>query len=111
MAPICLMTFWPYRKQGKLMINLVLTTVVLVLSSPASSFAYLGNDWEQWDDNTKTVYVGGVLDAFKFNAMNLDIPKDVDVIADMEKSITECTKEMTYKQMKAIVKKYMEKNP
>ena len=65
--------------------SLVLGMVVLMLSYPGSCFAYKGNDWEQWDDTTKTVYVTGVLDGFKFSAVIVDIPKDVDVVHDGQK--------------------------
>lgn len=91
--------------------RIILGVFVLMLSYPANCLAYSGNEWGQWDDITKAVYVAAVLDAFQFSAINLDIPKGVDVIHDMQKEIIECAKDMTPQQMGAIVKKYVEKHP
>jgi|SRR5690349_12111488 hypothetical protein len=91
--------------------SLVLGIILLTLWCPVTCLAYTGNDWGKWDDTTKTVYVAGVLDGFKFSVINLDIPTGVDVVHDAQKEIIECTKEMTFRQMNAIVNTYMENNP
>ncbi|HKN86224.1 MAG TPA: Rap1a/Tai family immunity protein [Nitrospiraceae bacterium] len=91
--------------------SLVLGIIVLMLWYPDTCLPYIGNDWGQWDDTAKTIYVAGVLEGFKFSAVNLDIPKGVDVVYDTQNEIIKCTEDMTYRQMNAIVKKYMEKHP
>jgi hypothetical protein len=90
--------------------NTILMTVWVLI--PANVLALTGNDWLSMSKNEQSSYVAGAVDTWKIFVAFDSLPKDLTVV-QMYRGLADCmtSRGMTYTQMTAIVKQYLEKNP
>ena len=83
----------------------------LLLARPA--FAFTGNDWKDWTEELRVIYISGVIDAWAqmVATNNPDKDKPVEAGTWVYAYAVACLKGMPYGQIKAMVTKYLNDKP
>jgi hypothetical protein len=87
----------------------IVISLFLSVGFPSVVTATSGNDWEKFSDSFQTAYIGGVVDTWWMFQETMDSSPKVRLYT----GLSDCIKErhMTYGQIAAVVKKYMDEHP
>lgn len=91
-----------------------LITFALVTLYPGSAWPMVsGNDWLALDEGVRVIYVAGVIEAWLhlWGVTKIPPPEQPTRTTGILSTFGECTNKMTYKQIYAIVEKWMKENP
>ena len=90
--------------------RLIVGVLGLVLMYPASCLADMtGNEWKKLTENSQIFYVAGITDAFSLSGSTAE---DMSKLDKALGSFVGCLKDgMTYRQIHAMVGKYMDNHP
>ena len=83
----------------------------LAALTPGWSYAVTGNDWQKWNEDTKTAYVSGVVDTWKHVAHRANEYRATEFTKSYSSAV-DCLKgRRPYSQISAIVEKWMKDHP